>query len=65
LALMLETACEDFEIMQRLISHDLLVVSQGSQQDGREPMRIIMALGKSFIFYLVRRGASVSMARGC
>ena len=54
LALMLETACEDFETMQRLISRDLLVVSQGGHQRYGEPNRIIMALGKSFVFYLVR-----------
>jgi hypothetical protein len=53
-ALTLETACEDFEIMQRLISGELSVVSQGSKRDWRAAPRIQMALAKSFVFNLVR-----------
>ena len=53
-ALMLETACEDFEIMQRLISGELAVVSQGSKRDVRASPRIQMALAKSFVFHVVR-----------
>jgi hypothetical protein len=38
-AFMLETACEDFEIMQRPISNDLVVIAQGGQRASQEPSR--------------------------
>jgi hypothetical protein len=53
-ALMLETACEDFEIMRLLITGDLVVVPKGAKPNYRASPRISMALAKSFIFYLVR-----------
>jgi hypothetical protein len=53
-ALMLETACEDFEIMQRLISGQLSMVSQRPVGDVRASPRISMALAKSFVFHVVR-----------
>ena len=53
-ALMLETACEDFEIMQRMIRHEIKLVSGNGIEDYRAPMRIQMALAKSFLFNLVR-----------
>jgi hypothetical protein len=54
-ALMLETACEDFEIMQRLISGELSIVSRNvSRREWRAAPRIQMALAKSFVFNLVR-----------
>jgi hypothetical protein len=53
-ALMLETGCEDFEIMRRLISGELAVVPKGPKLDFRASPRITMALAKSFIFHVVR-----------
>src|ERR1700722_18783569 len=55
-ALMLETACEDFEIMRRLVSGELAVVPKGPKLDFRASPRITMALAKSFIFHVVRAG---------
>jgi hypothetical protein len=53
-ALMLETACEDFELMQRMIRHEIKVVSGNGVEDYRAPLRIQMALAKFFIFNLAR-----------
>src|ERR1700692_697181 len=53
-ALMLETACEDFEILQRMIRHEIKLVSGNGIEDHRAYPRIQMALAKSFLFNLVR-----------
>jgi hypothetical protein len=53
-ALMLETACEDFEILQRMIRHEIKLVSGNGIEDRRAHPRIQMALAKSFVFHLVR-----------
>ena len=53
-ALMLESACEDFEILQRMIRGELILVSGSGLRDFRAPARIQMALAKSFLFHLVR-----------
>lgn len=47
---MLETACEDFEICQRLIRQETKVVTNSP----RDMPRIQMALAKSFVFNVVR-----------
>ena len=47
---MLETACEDFEILQRVIRQETTVVSSHM----RDSARIQMSLAKSFVFYAVR-----------
>src|SRR5580704_3407729 len=39
-ALMLETACEDFEILQRMIRHEIKLVSGNGIEDYRAPLRI-------------------------
>ncbi len=53
-ALMLETACEDFEILQRLIRQETTVVSSHQRDKFRAAFRIQMALAKSFVFHAVR-----------
>jgi hypothetical protein len=53
-ALMLETACEDFEICQRLIRQETTVTSTHQRDRFRAAARIQMALAKSFVFYAVR-----------
>ena len=53
-ALMLETACEDFEILQRMIRQEIKLVSGNGIEDYRAHPRIQMALAKSFLFNLVR-----------
>jgi hypothetical protein len=53
-ALMLETACEDFEILQRMIRHEIKLVSGNGIEDHRAYPRIQMALAKSFLFNLGR-----------
>jgi hypothetical protein len=53
-ALMLETACEDFEICQRLIRQETTVTSTHQRDKFRAAARIQMALAKSFVFYAVR-----------
>ena len=53
-ALMLETACEDFEILQRLITGDTKICSDTGQADCRAQVRTTMALAKSFVFHVVR-----------
>ena len=47
---MLETACEDFEICQRLIRQETKVAGNSP----RDMPRIQMALAKSFVFNVVR-----------
>ncbi|WP_298358157.1 hypothetical protein [Rhodoblastus sp.] len=54
LALVLETACEDFEIMQRLIAGHITLSGAPLGADARAAPRIQMALAKSFIFNVVR-----------
>src|SRR6185437_10879136 len=49
-ALLLETACEDFEILQRMIRREARVISRNP----RDSARVQMALAKSFVFYVVR-----------
>jgi hypothetical protein len=51
---MLETACEDFEILQRLIRLETNVVSTHHRDRFRAAPRIQMALAKSFVFYVAR-----------
>jgi hypothetical protein len=53
-ALMLETACEDFEVLQRLVRRETTLISAGGGQDHRAAARAQMALAKSFVFYVVR-----------
>jgi len=53
-ALMLETACEDFEIMRRLIRQETVLISSSGNNDYRTIPRIQMALAKSFVFHVVR-----------
>jgi hypothetical protein len=53
-ALMLETACEDFEILQRLIRQETTIASSHQRDKFRAAIRIQMALAKSFVFYAVR-----------
>jgi hypothetical protein len=53
-ALMLETACEDFEILQRMIRQEIKLVSGNAIEVRRASPRIQMALAKSFLFNLVR-----------
>jgi hypothetical protein len=53
-ALMLETACEDFEILQRMIRQEIKLVSGNGIEHRRASPRIQMALAKSFLFNLVR-----------
>jgi hypothetical protein len=50
LALMLETACEQFEVLQQMIAGQLTVTSQ----DPRAVHCIQMALAKGFIFSCIR-----------
>lgn len=52
-ALMLETACEDFEILQRMIRHEIKLVS-GMALKITGHLYALMALAKSFLFNLVR-----------
>jgi hypothetical protein len=51
---MLESACEDFEILQRLIRREIKLVSGSGLENHRAPARIQMALAKSFVFHVVR-----------
>jgi hypothetical protein len=53
-ALMLETACEDFEILRRLIERETKFVTGSGQEDFRAAGRVQMALAKSFVFNAVR-----------
>jgi hypothetical protein len=52
-ALMLETACEDFEICQSLIRQEIAVTSSHRLDKFRASLRIQMVLPKSFVFYAV------------
>jgi hypothetical protein len=56
-ALMIETACEDFEILQNLVRGRIKVSADGSTiapMAVRAPVRIMMALAKSFVFNVRR-----------
>lgn len=53
-ALMLETACSDFEAMQRLIRGETRLVFTNGQEDIWGRARAQMALAKSFVFHVVR-----------
>jgi hypothetical protein len=56
-ALVLETACEDFEICQQLIRNEISVVPSSDREHYkylRASPRIQMALAKSFVFNVVR-----------
>jgi hypothetical protein len=53
-ALTLETACEDFEILQRLVRMEIKLVSGNGSEDHRATSHARMALAKSFVFYVVR-----------
>jgi len=69
-ALMLETACEDFEILQSLARRDIQVfpVRIAAQHQElralRAPARIQMALAKSFVFNAVRARRICDTAAG-
>lgn len=54
LALMLETACEEFEALQRLIRGDTRLVHNDGQEDHLGAARARMPLAKSFVFHVVR-----------
>ena len=51
---MLETACRDFETMQRLIRRETRLVFENGREDGMGRMSAQMALAKSFVFNVVR-----------
>jgi hypothetical protein len=51
-ALMLETACDDFEVLQRLIRQEIKLVSGNGVEDHRAASRAQMALAKSFVFHV-------------
>jgi hypothetical protein len=53
-ALMLETACGDFEAMQRLIRRETQLVFSNGQEDFGGRACAQMALAKSFVFHVVR-----------
>lgn len=53
-ALMLETACSDFETMQRLIRQETRLLLADGQEDLLGRARAQMALAKSFVFHVVR-----------
>jgi hypothetical protein len=53
-ALMLETACSDFEAMQRLVRGETRLVFANGQEDVWGRARAQMALAKSFVFHVVR-----------
>ena len=53
-ALMLETACRDFETMQRLIRQEIRLLFAHGQEDLSGRARAQMALAKSFVFHVVR-----------
>jgi hypothetical protein len=49
-ALMLETACRDFEALTRMIRGEIRVVTAAGTNDSRDSACIRMALAKSFLF---------------
>jgi hypothetical protein len=51
---MLETACRDFEAMQRLIRQETRLVFVNGQEDIKGRACVQMALAKSFVFHVVR-----------
>ena len=53
-ALTLETACDDFEVLQRLIRQEIKLVSGNGVEDHRAASRAQMALAKSFVFHVAR-----------
>lgn len=53
-ALMLETACSDFEAMQRLVRRETRLVFDNGREDLQGRARAQMALAKSFVFHVVR-----------
>jgi hypothetical protein len=53
-ALMLETACEDFEVLQRLIRQETRLVFGDGREDHRAGARVRMGLAKSFVLHVVR-----------
>jgi hypothetical protein len=54
-ALMLETACEDFEVLQRLIRQETrMLFATGGREDFRAVHSTEMALAKSFVFHVQR-----------
>jgi hypothetical protein len=56
LALMLETACRDFETLDRIIRRETVILTKQNNIDLKSIPTIQMALAKSFIFYSVRAG---------
>jgi hypothetical protein len=77
-ALLLETACEDFENLQDLISSELRVLAHGQNEANvsntekrkkafrtlRAPLTIQMALAKSFVFNARRANRVCNLNRG-
>lgn len=53
-ALLLETACESFEILDRIITRKTTVASDNQRDNVRDPARIQMALAKDFLFNAMR-----------
>lgn len=53
-ALMLETACRDFEVFQRLIRQETKLIQSNGTVDLSASASVNMALAKSFVFYVVR-----------
>jgi hypothetical protein len=53
-ALMLETACNDFEALAKLVRNELRMVAKDQMSEVRAAATIQMALAKSFVFHVVR-----------
>jgi hypothetical protein len=51
---MLETACRDFEVLQRVVRQEVKVVAADGQHDARAAGAVTMALAKSFVFHVMR-----------
>jgi hypothetical protein len=51
---MLETACRDFEAMQRLIRRETRLIFENGREDVMGKASAQMALAKSFVFHVVR-----------
>lgn len=53
-AQMVDTACRDFELLQRLIRQEVKVVAANGERDLHAAGAVGMALAKSFVFHVVR-----------
>ena len=55
-ALMLETACRDFETLLKIIRKETVILTADHSTDVRSQAAIQIALAKSFVFYTIRAG---------